>query len=66
MDLKTYLKSIKKMQTSFAIELGVTPQTIYHYCNGKRNPSKFVKEKIEELTDGNVKADEWKNKKDYN
>lgn len=61
MDLKSYLNSIGQSGKFFAKRLGVTPQCIYNYYTKKRNPSKFVKEKIEELTDGKVRADEWKN-----
>lgn len=59
MDLKEYLQSIGQSQVFFAKILGVSKQTICGYCNKKINPSKFAKEKIEEITNGQVKAEDW-------
>ena len=60
MKLKEYLESIGQSQIFFANKLGMSKQSICGYCNERINPSKFVKEKIEELTEGKVKKDEWK------
>jgi len=59
MTLREYLDTIGQKQTFFAIRLGVSKQTICRYCNGKGIPGRFVREKIEMLTDGDVKSEEW-------
>jgi len=59
MTLKEYLASIGQSQIFFAKRLGMSKQSICGYCNGRIKPGKFVKEKIEEITNGKVKANKW-------
>lgn len=56
MGLKEYLDLIGKKQKDFAVELGVSGAHVSDLVKGKKKPSPDLATKIEDLTNGEVKA----------
>jgi DNA-binding transcriptional regulator YdaS (Cro superfamily) len=54
MQLADYLETYRIKRIVFAERIGVSPQTITGYCDGKFWPSRKKAKKIFEVTDGEV------------
>ena len=54
MRLADYIIHKKLTRTEFARQIGVTPAHITNICNGWKNPSLSLAEKIEQHTEGKV------------
>jgi len=59
MDLRYYLWTERISKTKFAEMLGVTPQTIFNYTNGRTLPRRFTARLIERLTDSKVTFEDF-------
>jgi len=59
MELKTFLRLIKKSQRAFAKSIDVSPISLARYLNGNRFPEKKVLKKIAKSSDNMVTADDF-------
>ena len=59
MELKTFLRLIKKSQRAFAKSIDVSPVSLARYLNGNRFPEKKVLKKIAKSSDNIVTADDF-------
>ncbi len=59
MKLEDYLKEVPLRLVDFARSIPVSRGHLYHIMNGTANPSAYLKRRIEVVTDGKVKMEEW-------
>lgn len=57
--LKSWLKNSGMTQVFFAGKIGVTPDRLRKWMAGDSTPIPHFRQRIEELTGGEVKAGEW-------
>ena len=59
MKLKVYLESKGMSQEDFSHLLGITPAMTSYMASGKRSPSLALALKIQRLTSGKVRPEDW-------
>ncbi|MBY0356087.1 MAG: helix-turn-helix domain-containing protein [Rickettsiales bacterium] len=59
MDIKKYLSLMGQSVTSFAREVGCSPQTVYKYIYGTRFPHRDMQRRVYEVTKGRVTPNDW-------
>lgn len=59
MRLDAWLRQHRRKRSEFAREIGVSPQLITGYCKGEFWPSRDKAEKIAEVTQGAVTANDF-------
>jgi len=57
--LKTYLDRTGVSRVQFAAQIGVTPEAVRKYLGGDRIPTREVMERIAEVTNGEVTANDF-------
>ena len=63
--LKTYLETTGISQAKFSRELSVSPAMICYMISGKKTPGLGLALKIQRLTRGKVRPEDWVEKKPY-
>lgn len=57
--LKQFLKDNNMTQRAFAKTLNISEMAVYYYLKGKRIPNRDIMQKITELTNGYVTANDF-------
>ena len=57
--LSVWLVEKKRKKQDFAEKIGVSVWQLSRYINGAKTPSKGMRDKIEAITDGKVRASQW-------
>lgn len=57
--LRGWLREERMSQRMFAEALGITPETVSRYLNGRMAPTKLFALAVEAMTCGHVRREDW-------
>ena len=66
MQLKKWIDSQKMSVMDFAKKYGLTFQSVFNWISGRNKPMRIYRAKIEQITDGKVKQEDWEHEQEIN